>query len=366
VVDDRVTVTQGGAAVGEFREIEIEMHDDSRTARRAMRAAIDRLTAAGASAEAPMPKLVRALGPRAQAPPDVVVAKLAKAPTIADVVRHAIARSLAQIQRHDPAVRLGDDPEDVHQLRVATRRLRSDLRTFRDILERSQVDRVRAELKWVGTQVGAVRDNDVLRQRITDASIELPEVDKGEAAHLLGHLEVQGKAARTEMLAALRNPRYVSLLDALVDLADTPPFITDTVTTKKMAANRATRFVRRPWRRLASAVAALDADPSDADLHQVRIRAKRCRYAAEAVAPIIGTQAERFAEAVEDIQTVLGDHQDTVVAQTWLRAAARAVPFAGVAAGQLVAGERTRRGNLRRQWPKTWKKASASNLRRWL
>lgn len=367
IVDDRVAVTRDNGSVDEFREVEVEMRDDGKAAGRIIRAIITRLTQAGATAEAPMPKLVRALGPRAQDPPDVVVTDLPDAPTVADVVCLAVSGSVAQMLHHDCALRLGGDPEDVHQLRVATRRLRSDLRTFRDVLDRDRVEPVRAELKWLGERVGAVRDNDVLRESLTSACLALPELDKAEAALLLGRLAEEGEAARTELLAALRDRRYLALLDALVDLVRSPPSLADAVANRtKKRGNPGAPFVREPWRHLADAVAALGAEPADADLHQIRIKAKRCRYAAEAVVPIAGPAARRLAVAVENVQTVLGEHQDTVVAEAWLRGAAAFVPAAGIVVGQLVAAERMRRRDLRRRWPKVWKKADTSKLRRWL
>jgi CHAD domain-containing protein len=93
--------------------------------------------------------------------------------------------------------------------------------------------------------------------------------------------------------------------------------------------------------------------------------AKHCRYAAEAVAPIYGRQAKRFAAAIAALQDLLGSHQDTVVAEAWLRDAGTSVPAACVTAGELIAGERLERSNLRSKWPRAWKRASASTLRRW-
>lgn len=108
-----------------------------------------------------------------------------------------------------------------------------------------------------------------------------------------------------------------------------------------------------------------EAGDTSAELHQVRIQAKRCRYAAEAVAPIVGPAAH-FAAAVADLQTVLGDHQDTVVAESWLREAAAATPSGCVAGGQLIAQERSCRTELRAQWPAIWRTASSKKLRHWL
>jgi len=365
VVDDTVSVTHGHESPGGFREIEVEAYGKGRAARRLLDESMARLVGAGAAAEPPIPKLVRALATRAAQSPDVTVSPLGDDATVAHLVRHTVARSVAQMLRHDPGVRLGDDPEDVHQFRVATRRLRSDLRTFARLLDAEQVGPVREELGWLGGVVGAVRDTDVLAVRLRTNSATLPEADAAGARKLLGRLDKEGAAARATMLTTLREPRYLALLDNLIELTAALPTVDDELA-RRAAAEAAARFVRRPWRHLVDAAAALGSDATDTELHQTRIQAKRCRYAAEAVVPAVGRPAERLADAVADLQTVLGDHQDTVVSEAWLRAAAAAIPSGRVAAGQLIAVELAQRADLRARWPDVWQDASAKKLRRWL
>jgi CHAD domain-containing protein len=367
VDDDAVTVSAGRHhRAAAFREVEIEVAPDTPRGERLLQTAVARLIEAGCVAQPPMPKVVRALGVPATEPPDEVVAPPREPVTVPDVIRHAIARSVAQIVRHDPGVRLGEDPEDVHQLRVGTRRLRSDLRTFARHLDPERVAAARAELGWLAALVGAVRDTDVLTARMRASGDALPDADRAAVSTLLSSLGRQDDAARTAMLDAMRSPRYVCLLDALVTLAGPTPPALDATPTTRAPARVAADLAGRPWRRLARAVAALPANPPDGALHQIRILAKRCRYAAEAVGPLVGAPAARFAAAVADVQTVLGDHQDTVVAEGWLRDAARDEPSVGVAAGELIAHERTERGRLRAQWPAVWRSASKKKLRRWM
>jgi CHAD domain-containing protein len=128
-------------------------------------------------------------------------------------------------------------------------------------------------------------------------------------------------------------------------------------------------LVRKPWKQLRRAVEALDDDPPDEELHAVRIRAKRCRYAAEAVAPAIGKAAKQFAAAVEGVQEVLGEHQDAVVAGQWLRT--HAADGGGRVEGAFVAGELAAREDAaadasRAQWPDAWDQAKPKRLRRWM
>jgi CHAD domain-containing protein len=127
------------------------------------------------------------------------------------------------------------------------------------------------------------------------------------------------------------------------------------------------RLVRRPWRHLRQAVDALGDDPDDEALHEVRIRSKRLRYAAEAAAPVIGRPAKRLASAVALVQGVLGDLNDAVVAEQWLRQAAKsAAPSTALVAGELITVERGEQQAGRNMWAKPWKAASDKKLRAWL
>ena len=178
ITDDRVTVyDEHGQRTGGFREIEVEVRAEGRAGGRLLRAAVGRLRAAGCRAEPPVPKVIRVLGPRASGPPDVVVPRIGADATVDTLLRYATARSVAQILRHDPGVRLGEDPEDVHQFRVATRRLRSDLRTFAPLLDPGPVSELRDRLRLLGAAAGAARDADVLTGRLKASVNLLPDQD---------------------------------------------------------------------------------------------------------------------------------------------------------------------------------------------
>jgi CHAD domain-containing protein len=126
-------------------------------------------------------------------------------------------------------------------------------------------------------------------------------------------------------------------------------------------------LVRRPWRRLQKAVWALPPDPADEALHEVRILAKHSRYASEAAAPVVGKRARALAKAVAGLQGVLGDHQDAVVAEEWLRGhLAGAAPAEAMVLGQLIGIQRAEAAVCRAAWTAAWKQASAKNLRDWL
>jgi CHAD domain-containing protein len=366
IVDDRVAVHRGQPRPEEFREVEVEVFTHGQVADQLLVSALDRLVAAGCTASAPLPKLVRALGSRALEPPDLVVPSLKRRASLLELLRSALGHSVLQMLQHDPGVRLGGDPEDVHQFRVAIPRLRSDLRTFMPILDPASTREVRDELNWLGSVVGAVRDSDVLLTRLRVEADALPEEDDPGLALLRALLESEADAARTAMLSALRSPRYFSLLDTLINAAKEPPVRAErTALANQPAVHVGGKFARRPWRHLTEAVCALDDDAPDAALHNVRILAKRCRYAAETFAPVIG-RAARLAAALADVQTVLGEHHDTVTAEAWLRNAAVSELKGALAAGELVSLQRLERARLRSEWPAIWEIASAKKLRSWI
>jgi len=366
VVDDEVEVVDGPPDASAFREIEVELAERATKAQR--RWLVDRLRRAGAGEPDPTPKLVRALGRRASAAPDVVVPRLDRGRQLHadDVVRYAIASSVAKLLQHDPGVRVGDEPEDVHQARVATRRLRSHLRTFRSLVDEQWASHLRDELAWLADVLGGVRDADVLLDRLERQIARLPEPDHAPAGRLLDTLRADREERRELLLAALRGDRYATLLDELVDAARRPRLPLRIGDEDDEATLRS--VVRRPWAQLRAAVEALPDEPSDDELHDVRIRAKRARYAAEAVEPAFAKAARRFARAVTDVQDALGEHQDAVIAAEWLRRAAARThdESVGFAAGQLAAFEHAEAATARARWSKPWRAATKPRVSGWL
>ena len=360
VTDDEVSVMQGRRIASRFREVEVELV--SGVPEEALRGVVARLLGSGAGPVDNVPKLRRALGPRADAPPEVSVAELGEAATVSEVVRRTLAASVVRLLRHDAGVRLGADPEEVHQARVATRRLRSDLRTFRGVLEPGWPEPLREELRWLGGELGAVRDAEVLRDRLRGREALLEPGDRHAAEELLGRLDGRRAAAREHLLASIREPRFDALADALV-VAANEPGVTPEVA-ERPAAEVLRSTLEGPWKHLRGAIDGIVDDPSDEALHVARIRAKRVRYAAEALAPVFGKRARAFEEAAAGLQDVLGEHQDAVVAGAWLRDAA-ATGADGFVAGQLAAIEAGAAREARVAWPAAWKALTRKRLRFW-
>jgi CHAD domain-containing protein len=362
VVDDAVSVLDDDSTSG-FRELEVEIGDDTTPA--LLDALVERLRQAGAGAPDQTAKYIRALATHAPLTPEVPVPDLSRDATAGDVVRRALALSVIRLIVHDPVVRLDVDPEGVHQARVATRRMRSDLRTYRALVEPAFASRIRDELGWLASILGDVRDGDVLLERLRARAVELPEVERAGAIGVLTTLEDDRNISHARLLETLRSARYVELLDQLVEAA-TAPVVVDAASAP--AADVVPGLVRRPWHKLAKRVKKLDANPSDAQLHEVRIRTKRVRYAAEAVAPIVGKHARAYARAAAGLQEVLGDLNDAVVAARWLEewGERHPDPAEARAADLLAATERANAADLRASWYAAWEKLAAPELRAWM
>ncbi len=350
VAIDEVSVIEGRRVVSRFRELELEdLRGDL-----PLEPLAEQLRAAGATGAEPIPKVVRALGSRATAPPDITALALEADATLADAVRASIADALLRIVRTDPLARLGE-AEGVHQVRVAFRRLRSDLRTLGDAVDPSWRDRIEPRLRQTGLALGAARDLDVLIEHLqTDAS-----GSRSALAPLFNTLTRRRESARVQMTETLNAPEYAQLLDELVAaLRDVP---TGPVA-EEPAATALPRLALDAWRRLERRVSDLDESSPDADYHRARIAAKRARYAAELASHALSGKradgAERLAARLAGVQDSLGEMQDAAVAEATIRetleSRGRQASYA-FEAGRLVERQRGRaiaaRGRFLRDWP---------------
>ncbi len=361
VVDDEVSVRDGRRVAVRFREIEVEVFGSDGTDG-LVAPLVTRLRDAGAGPPDPTPKHIRALGPRAMEPPEVALLPVQLESPARLVIRSAIAEAVASLLLHDPLVRISGDPEAVHQARVATRKLRSHLRTFGPLLDPEWTEPLRSELGWLAMGLGAVRDREVLLERLRERTKSLPATDVKSAASLLRILQVEIEALRKKMMADLDLQRYIDLLEQLVAAAHNPMTVPEA---DQQAKGMLPALATTPWRRLRSAVRQLPESPTDPELHRIRILAKRARYAAEAVAPVAGPEAVAFARAAAKLQTILGEHQDAVTAQAWLRNVRLSGRRAFVA-GELIALERIAAEDARARWPKIWDSLDRKRLRTWM
>jgi CHAD domain-containing protein len=348
IADDRVT-GESGSAVTAWREVEVELVDGDRELLASVGA---RLQEAGAEPSDASSKLARLLDIR----PDGDGAPTAGPDSTAgEVLLAHLTEQATALASLDPLVRV-DSPDAVHKMRVAVRRLRSALATYRRLLDRSITDPLRDELRWLGRVLGPVRDAEVTRENLRHEIADQPRsLVIGPVARRIDRtLGAEHRDAHRRALTELRSDRYLRLLDDVDAVAGGSAL-------KGKRANRAARKqlpreVRRAFDRMAGFVeqAAAAASPDEADrlLHEVRKAAKRVRYAAESVQPAIGSDATDLAKAMEQLQDVLGEHNDSVVVRPLLRRLGVEAEEAGDSAftfGRLHALEEWRAARTRQQ-----------------
>lgn len=270
-------------------------------------------------------------------------------------LRAALDTRLRALVAHDPGTRLGRDPEELHQMRVAVRRMRAALNAARPLLDRSWADELRAELGWLGRALGPVRDADVLLERLRGRAAAFDRPGRVAAEALLSALVAQREGARAEMLTALSSQRYTALLDRLATAVSAP------LPAAASSGPGLLDLVRTEFRRLHKAVAAIGEDPPDEVLHALRIKGKRLRYTAELAATSGGKPVRRLVESTVTLQDVLGEHQDACVAQqqvtTLLDGLGDVVDLDVVfVAGRLVEREEVSRLATRDSWSAAWQR----------
>ena len=361
VYDDEVAVIENGHVVTRFREIELE--SVSVGVKRVL-AMGEALHDAGAVPCEPVPKAVRALGPRATAPPDLPpVPALAPSAPGGDAVKAMMVRSVDRLISHHAPARLGDD-EGVHQMRVAVRRLRSDLRTFSPMIDQTWSTEVIPELKWLADLLGDTRDLDVLSERFERTGSDL-EPDIAPLLETMRGLRADSRAA---LYGGLRSKRYGELLEKLVRSAQNAPL---TAEAARPCSEILIPYVAATWNKLRKSARPARRSSSAEQLHKIRIRAKRVRYATEAIAPALETEggkAANFARAAAKLQDVLGEHQDAIVAQARIRELVGNDPakIFALAAGRLIERQQKSEAEARSAWRKAWKQLDRKKSRSWL
>jgi CHAD domain-containing protein len=348
-----------------WREWEVELDEGSVDL---LDAADTYLREAGAAPGVSRSKLARVLGDRLQAAPVLALPRLGD--PAAGVVHARLHEQLTEMKRQDPRVRQ-DLPEAVHDMRVAMRRLRSALATFRPLLDRAVAEPLREELKWVGGVLGEARDIEVIHGRLAEAVAREPvELLLGPVvARIDADLGKAYREAHDRSVEAMGSDRYFALVDQLDALVADPPW---TALAQEPAHEVLPRRMRNDWKRVRARVAAADAAPSaderDLRLHEVRKAAKRARYAAETLTPLYGGEAKRFAKAAKGIQSILGDHQDSVVTQQVLRRLGVQAHLAGengFSFGRLHGIEQASADQTRTEFSVAWKQATRKKMRRW-
>jgi CHAD domain-containing protein len=328
---DEVAVIDSRRVRDRFVEVEVELRTGSPAH---LDVLAEELASAGAERGNGLPKVFRAL--------DRGSANAPSSQSPFEALRSRLREQLREIERHDPGTRLGRDPESLHDMRVAVRRLRALLRAGKRLFA-SDTAELDARLKQLGGVLGEVRDIDVLLARLETEAAQLGGEDARQAVALLAGLRTERSCSRARLLAALRSDDYLSLLD------DTARTIEELEPSG--AETPLDELADKAFAKLRKAVHDLPDDPADEELHAMRKVGKRARYAGE----LAGRKnSVRRAKVLQD---VLGEHQDAVVAAERLRKlAAAASPEQALAGGRLVEREEERRAEARAAWSKAWKR----------
>ncbi len=313
-------------------------------------------------------KLRRALGdaapPPATTPADVDRAEAMPSPR--QVVQARITEQARRIIALDPAVRR-DSPDAVHQMRVAARRLRSALATYRPMLRTEETEPVREELRHLGRALSHARDLEVLDDRLTELLVHEGWDEHPFRHHLADELRLDREHAHATVLAHLSEQRHETLLARLRDLAEGAPWSDELDWSEVLA--RVRKDDKRVRRRMRAAAEAESRDDRLRLLHETRKAAKRLRYAAETLKPAFGSDAHRLAKSAKKLQSHLGDVQDAAVSRRRLRESASTAADTGVdslPAGALWAREEETIEQLQGEVATVWKKSRRKKLRSWL
>lgn len=341
--DDRVTASTGEGDEQQWREWELELAEGASDARDVLDRLTNRLIDAGAVPAGHGSKLARVLGSDAD---DKKTPKKA-----ADPIHRAVAEQIDQLIEWDRAVR-ADVFDSVHQMRVTTRKIRSLLQSAGGAFGISSDAWILDELRQLAAVLGVARDAEVLAERYEKALDELPEdlVRGPIRKRLVDGAKRRYRSGLRRALIAMRSERYFRLLDALDGLVAAEPAATAGQNESPTASlDSAYKRVRKAAKRAADAAG----EDRDEALHRIRKGAKRLRYTAAA------TGADKVSERAKTVQTLLGDHQDSVVSRTHLSQQAEAAHAAGedtFTYGLLYAREDELARNARQQLDSALKK----------
>jgi CHAD domain-containing protein len=350
----------------EWREIEVELTGGDAAL---LAAADSMLRDSGLQRSSRSAKLERVLGERPRGPAGP--AELTPSASAGEVIGAYVRSQAEQLKSLDPKVRRAE-PDSVHQMRVASRRLRSAFRSFGAVVNRPRTEHLAAELRWLSGVLGEARDAEVQAERLDE------QVRQTDVEELIGpvqaRVEAYGAKAKAASMkavsAALKSARYYALLDELDQLtADLPPGPAASDSARQALPEAVLRSYRKTRRRMRAALKAPAGTPREAALHDARKAAKQARYAAEAVAPVLGKDAARFGNRMKKMQTVLGDHQDTVVGRQLARRLGVTAQQAGESEfsyGLFYGRDACEGARLQAKATNAWQEASRKRYRRWL
>jgi len=349
---DQIAVVKHRAVLAHVRELTITRIDGTDTELRDIERQLRR---AGAGDHDGRSALCRVLslpapGTEGQPGPDAPVAAH---------VTWALARHARWLLAHDPGARLGREPESLHQLRVATRQLRAILRAAAPPLAPKWADSLRHELAWLSQVLGPARDLDVHLADVRRDAAQLETRDRQPLKHFVAHLEALRATAQEGLRNELRRTRYLHLIKRLQAAAQDPAIVESTITLRELAG--------RTFKTLRKAIRRAGVSPGNTRVHEIRVKTKRARYAAELAEPAVGKAARRFITVARALQDLLGMHQDAIQAEARIRAfvASSTNVRAAFVAGRMVERQRERQTQARQQMGKQLRRLVKRGKQAW-
>jgi triphosphatase len=291
--------------------------------------------------------------------------------TLEAAARKIVGLHLRRLRDHDPGTRLGAHAEALHDMRVACRRLRAAVHAFEEGIPQRLHRYLSDELEWLGQVLGSVRDLDVQLELVGRYEAATPPDPAGGIAGLRSYMETERAQRRIEMLKALDSDRYYRLLVRLEDFARGRARPQRRNGEAHFVAAVGRKAIKKAFRRLLKRGRAIDAAPTDEDLHALRIRAKRLRYLLEFLRELAGKPGRRVIKDLVRLQDLLGNHHDGVVAAEFIRRyvegpGAQASPTAFLALGAFM-GEQRRlaevaRGDFQKAWARFSRRRTVKDL----
>jgi len=288
-----------------------------------------------------------------------------------DAAYRVLGRCFERMRWNEPGARLGLEPECLHDMRVATRRLRAALKVFAPALPPKKAAAIEKHLRWLAAALGPVRDLDVLLERFESDSARVTPEARGGLAQYRELLWVRRRRARREMRRVLASRRYERLLRAMERFLGAGPPRRPPAAARRPVLGAASAVIRERLSSVLDLGRQLSPDAPDAELHQLRIRCKRLRYACDCFAELHPRRAARSAKRVARLQETLGAHQDAVAACGLLSEMARRAPRRraqdfDLAMGQLTQCRAQDAAAARQDFFRRWKKFARKKTRRLL
>jgi CHAD domain-containing protein len=294
--------------------------------------------------------------------------------TAAPVVKLAYRCLLEQFEEmlaEEPRAWEGLDPEGVHQMRVATRRLRAAFRAFKKVLPSDSIKQFNGEFKWVAAELGKVRDLDVYQANLLHYAAEIPKEDASSLNDYRKHVAEQWRRARQDLLACLSSRRYQQLRSEFIEFLLRDPAANASHASEALSVGRAAKsYIGKQYRRVLRDGRAIAPDSAPTVFHALRIDCKRLRYLFEFFHPIYGKPLNPFIRQLKKLQDELGELQDACVATENLREYAKLVPVRNesrgdlIALGQLIHAQRLHAADRRDGFHEAWSRFDRKGRRR--